>query len=165
MDQWKQDLSKATNRPVSGRDQRHDRSRSPQRPQTQSIPSDCIFDTFYIDEKKTKLRQELFYGCPENLAKIFSRSQMKPTALRKLYSGMQIFITPLKNRRIDFEKALEQFGIFYTEGIIRQNKRKVLPDIVVEFVNQHKQLILSSEEEMLGFFRYITSILCYFHDK
>lgn len=165
MDQWQKNLGRAMNRPAGGRDERQERSRGSQSPQTQSIPNSYIFDTFYIDEKKTKLRQELFYGCPENLAKIFGREQLKPTSLRRLYSGLQSFINPLKLGKIDFEKAQEQFGIFYTEGIIRQNKRDVLPYVVVEFVNQHRELILSSKEEMLGFFRYITSILCYFRNK
>ena len=165
MDDWQKKLAKTHNRPIDNRGHRQDRSRDKLGGPPPSIPSEYIFDTFYIDEQKKKLRQELFYGSPEQLARIFVRSGLKPTALRRLYSYMQSFITPLKTGRIDFESAQERFGVFYTEGIIRQNKRKIIPNVVVELVDKHKSLILSCKEEMLGFFRYITSILCYFDEK
>ena len=165
MDDWQKKLGGKYNRPTDNRGERQGRGRDRQGEQRLSIPNELIFDTFYIDEDKKKLRQELFYGSPKQLAQIFVRSGLKPTALRKFYAYMQSFIIPLKTERIDFEIAKERFGVFYTEGVIRQNKRKIIPYVVVEFVNKHKSLILSCKEEMLGFFRYITSILCYFDER
>lgn len=129
------------------------------------IPEDCIFNSFYGGNQK--LRPELFYGCPKKLARLFGESDLKPTAFRRLYKAFQSFAIPLQmgSKQEDFETAKERFGIFYTEGIIRQNKRNVLPYIVVDFIDRHKDVILSSKQEMLGFFRYITSILCYFKGR
>jgi len=167
MDKWQENLGKKFNRQTDKRNERQIRRNDRKGGQHQSIPNELIFESFYSDEDKQILRQELFLGAPEKIARIFGRSGLKPTALRKLYSYMQSFIIPLKtdSSRIGFEKAKERFGVFYTEGVIRQNKRKILPIVVVEFVDKHKSLILSCREEMLGFFRYITSILCYFDER
>jgi hypothetical protein len=44
-------------------------------------------------------------------------------------------------------------------------ERKVLPAIVKELIDAHRDLALSDERQMLALFRYLTYIYCYFGDS
>lgn len=128
-----------------------------------TLPRECVFDTFYGADGK--LRRELFYNAPQQLAAILKTAQLKPHALRLLYQGFLSFAAPLRDNRLDFETARERFGIFYVERVIRQAQRGFLPPLMKDFVDAHRDLALKSREEMLGLFRYLTNVLCYFGDK
>lgn len=130
------------------------------------LPPSFVFDTFY-NRETGKLKDELFYDIPEKAAKLFKKEGLTSSSFRNLYQGLLSFILPLRDKRISFEEAREKFGIFYTERVVRQNNRNqgdktIMPDIVLEWFNRHRELAISSKEEMLGLFRFITSVLCYF---
>lgn len=128
-----------------------------------TLPDSVVFATFFDDEGK--LRQELFFEAPQRVADLFQKGGYKPTALRRLYQGFQSFALPLRDGRMDFATAQEKFGVFYVEGVVRQFNREFLPEVVKQFVDRHRELALSGKDEMLGLFRYVTNILCYFGDK
>ncbi len=127
------------------------------------LPPDCIFDSFYGDDGR--LRQEIFYGAPQQAAEAFACASLSAGQLRMLYQGLMAFAAPLREGRTDFADAKERFGIFYTERVIRQEKRGQLPPIVRRLFETHRELALANQKEMLGLFRYLTSILCYFGDR
>lgn len=127
------------------------------------LPQDVVFQSFY--GANGKLRPEIFFEAAEAVAKAFRGAGYTSTAFRRLYQGFLGFAGPLRDRRLDFETAKERFGALYAEGIVRQQERGYLKPVVKEFVDKHRVLMLSSREEMLGFFRYLTNVLCYFGDK
>ena len=127
------------------------------------VPDNLIFETFY--NEGGKLRQELFFDAPQTLAKLFQSAGLKSTALRALYNGFLSFAAALRDGRIDFDTASERFGVFHVERVVRQAKRGHLPPVVEDFMERHRALALSSRQEMLGLFRYVTNTLCYFGDK
>lgn len=128
------------------------------------LPKETIFaDTFYGDDGQ--LRQELFFAAPEALADCFRRAELKSTQFRQMYQAFLGFAGPLRDRRLSFSAARERFGVFYVERIVRQVERGVLPSVVKEFLDAHRESALRNEKEMLGLFRYCTNVLCYFGDK
>ncbi len=138
--------------------------RGPSRPAAPApLPDELIFTSFYDD--KHRLKEDLFYEKPQRLADLFRQAGLTPHALRLLYQGFQAFAVPLRDSRIDFDAAAERFGIFYVERVVRQMERGHLPAVVKEFFDRHLSLARSSREEMLGLFRYLTNVLCYFGDK
>lgn len=169
MDDWKKKLGDAHNRPNPDSRQNRPNDRGMQRG-VSAVPAEFIFtDTFYnIDGN---IKEELFYNHPKKVAGLFESERLKSTALRQLFSSYLKFASRLRDGRISFDKAREQFDVFYTERVVRQNNRRdssnkpLLPDIVVDFVNRHRELVRKDKKEMLGFFRYLTSILCYFQGR
>ncbi|MCS7239420.1 MAG: cold shock domain-containing protein [Thermoguttaceae bacterium] len=129
-----------------------------------ALPPDCVFKKSFYDESG-HLRQELFYHAAEKVADIFRRAQLKATQLRQLYNGFLSFARRLADRSISFEDAKERFGTFYCERIVRQHMREILPAVVKAFFDEHRELALSSDREMLGLFRYLTNIYCYFGEQ
>lgn len=127
------------------------------------FPNELLFETFYNDHGR--LRMEIFFEAAQQAAQIFHQAQLKPHALRLLFQGFQSVALPLRDNTIEFEEAKERFGIFYVERVVRQHKRGFLPDVVMQFMERHKNVALRNREEMLGLFRYLTNILCYFGDK
>jgi len=111
------------------------------------------------------LRMELFFEAPELAAECFRRAGLKATQFRMLYQSFLGFAAPLRDGRMPFEKARERFGVFYAERVVRQAERGMVPPVVKAFIDRHRERILSSREEMLGFFRYLTNVYCYFGDK
>jgi len=165
MEEWKKKLGKEFGIPINERRKRRDKwdNKGKHRDDTakRRLPDKFIFDSFY--DEKGNMREKLFYELPEELAGIFKDAKLETTQLRKIYNAFQTRIMgPLRMKQIDFEAAKARFGVFYTENIVRQNKRGQVPDEVADFVKRHKSVILSSEKEMQGFYRYLTSILCYF---
>ena len=131
-----------------------------------SLAANLVFSSFYGENGK--LHKTLFFDAPQQAAEAFQRARspdLTKTAFRMLYQGFQSFAGPLRDRRMDFDTAQERFGVFYGERVARQVQRGYLPPLVRELIDRHRDLILSSREEMLGFFRYLTNILCYFGDK
>ena len=171
MDEWQKNLGKKFQPPMDkGKTHKPSWGHKDGETKLNTLPSEYIFkDSFYNSEGN--LKQELFYGYPKEIAELFANANLKSTALRHIFGSFQRFASKLRDGRITFDKAMEQFGTFYTERIIRQNTRKdsrgnpLLPDIIVEFVNGHKDLALKDEKEMLGLFRYVTNILCYFKGR
>lgn len=127
------------------------------------LPDELVFESFYMPDGT--LRAELFYGAAVRAAEEFQRARLEVTQFRRLYQGFSSFAVPLRDGRLDFATAKERFGVFYVERVVRQAKRGYLPEVVKSLVDQHQELALSSREEMLGLFRYLTNILCYFDDK
>jgi CspA family cold shock protein len=132
------------------------------------LPSNCVFSSFYLVSSETgerTLKPEIFFDAPKETAVLFTNANLTANALRMLFQGFRAFAGALNEKRMRFDKAKELFGNFYVEKVVRQNKRGMLPDIVVELFDSHKDVILSDEAEMKGFFRYLTNILCFFGDK
>ena len=121
------------------------------------------FDSFYNEHGK--LKDELFWGAPETAANAFQQAGLKPNALRNIYQGFLSFAVPLRDGRMDFDTARERFGVFYVERVVRQVNREVVPQVVLDFFERHRQLVLADRREMLALFTYLTNILCYFKDK
>lgn len=132
-----------------------------------NLPSECIFDTFYQDPEKNKLKLELFFEAPQNLADFLGRARLSSKQLRMIFTAFQKFAVPLEKKRIDFEQAKIEFGKFYRERIERQINRREspLPRAMKTFVDQHKNLIMNDEREMLGFYEYLYSLVCYFRGQ
>jgi len=127
---------------------------------TAALPQECIFDTFYADNGEP--HQELFFGAARQAAKAFEEAGLSQVQLRQVYQGMMSFARPLQDNRITFDAAKTRFGIFYVERIVRQANRETIPKVVKEFFDAHCPAALSSRNEMLGLFRYVTNVLCYF---
>jgi len=127
------------------------------------LPDALVFDTFYNAEGK--LRPGIFYEAPLQVAELFLRAGVKPAPFRRLYQGFLGFAGPLRDGRMDFETARERFGVFYVERVVRQVQRGFMPGVVADVIDRHRDLALSKKLEMLGLFRYVTNILCYFGDK
>ncbi len=131
---------------------------------SRSLPQECIFtDSFY--NPSGYLREEIFYTGAQQAADTFRRAGLKSSQLRQIYAGFLSFAGPLREGRIPFEQARERFGAFYCERIVRQFQRGILPEVVKTFFDLHRNLILSSPQEMLAFFRYLTNIYCYFGES
>jgi len=125
-----------------------------------------VSDSFY--NSNGCLKEELFYKNPAELASRFQIEGLKSSALRNIYNSYLKFALRLKDGRISFEKAKEQFDIFFEERIVRQGNRKgsdnkpLLPQGVISFFEKHKSIARKDEKQMLGLFRYLTNIMCYF---
>ncbi|MEM3055048.1 MAG: cold shock domain-containing protein [Candidatus Bathyarchaeia archaeon] len=127
------------------------------------LPKECLFDTFY--DSNGCLKEELFYQAPEKAAEILAQRGLKSNALKATYQAFSSFAIPLESGRIKFEKAKELFNTFFDERIVRQKKRGIINKELFHLFDSHKEVALRSEEEMLGLFRYIKNIVCYFDDK
>jgi len=60
--------------------------------------------------------------------------------------------------------------VFYVERVVRQVNRSrggqiIMPEVVQQFFDEHRDVILRSREEMLGMFRYLTNVYCYFKES
>lgn len=131
---------------------------------TARLPKEVLFpETFYGADGQ--LRQELFFGAPESLAESFKRAGLKSSQFRQVYQAFLGFAGPLRDRRMQFNVARERFGVFYVERVVRQVERGILPPVVKEFVDIHRETALREPKEMLGLFRYLTNVYCYFGDK
>jgi len=128
-----------------------------------SLPPECRFDSFYDDENHLHMR--LFFEAPQAAADVFRRTGLKSTQFRQIYQGFLSFAGPLRDNRISFDDARERFGVFYVERVVRQVERKVLPPVVKELVDAHRETALKETRQMLALFRYITNIYCYFGES
>lgn len=129
-----------------------------------SLPPECIFqDSFY--NQSGYLRQELFYTAAQKAAETFRAAGLKSSQLRQLYNAFLAFARRLAEKSLCFEAAKERFGIFYCERIVRQHERGIIPPVVKAFFDRHRDLALSDPREMLGLFRYVTNIYCYFGEE
>ncbi len=115
--------------------------------------------------KGGRYARRIFFGAAEAAAQVFARSGLKPTQFRQLYAGFLAFAGPLRDGRMRFETARERFGVFYCERVVRQVERNVMPTAVRELIDAHRQIALASKAELLGLFRYLTNIYCYFGDS
>lgn len=134
-----------------------------------TLPPECVFDSFY-DAQTGEFKQDLFSGAAEMAARAFRAGGLKTAQFRQIFNALRTAAVPLREKRVSLGKARERFNTFYVERIVRAHARNeaskvILPDGVKEFFDKHKDLALSSREEMLGLFRYVTNILCYFGDK
>lgn len=131
--------------------------------QTPKLASDCVFESFYGENGK--LRPQLFFQAPQKLASDLHKAGLTPHALRLLYQGFFGFAAPLRDNRLDFATAQERFGVFYVERVVRQTQRGMLPPLMKSLIDSHRDVALRNREEMLGLFRYLTNLLCYFGDQ
>lgn len=128
------------------------------------LPPECVFtDSFY--NPAGCLREELFYQAAQRAADVFRAAGLKASQLRQLYNGLLSIAGPLRDKSLTFEAAKERFGIFYCERVVRQFERGVIPPVVKDFFDQHRSLALSGDKELLGLFRYLTNIYCYFGES
>jgi CspA family cold shock protein len=128
------------------------------------LPKEALFsETFYGEDGH--LKQELFFTAPEALAGAFKGAGLKSSQFRQAYQAFLGFAGPLRDNRLSFDAARERFGVFYVERIVRQVERGILPPVVKEFMDIHRDIALSAPKEMLGLFRYLKNVYCYFGDK
>ena len=127
------------------------------------LPPECVFTSFYAEDGC--LHQQLFYEAPRKAADAFRRGGLKPTQFRQLFQGFLSFAGPLRDKRLKFHEARERFGAFYVERVVRQVERKVLPPVVKDLIDAHRDLALSEPRQTLGLFRYLKNIYCYFGDS
>lgn len=138
-------------------------------PQQPSLPSKFILNSFYGSDGK--LRQEIFYDLPRELAQLLATQKLpktrKPVSmgqLRSLYTGMARFAKPLKEGKIDLATACESFGHFYVQRVVYQGKRGYLPSCLVELIDVHRPLAMSAADEMYGLFLLLKHVLCYYEE-
>lgn len=124
------------------------------------LPDQCIFES--LCRENGQPRVELFFEVPESVARAFGRNDLKRSQFRQIYQAFKAFAVPLQEERLSFEDAKTRFGTFYTERIVRQVNRGHVPEEVKEFIDAHRDQVLSSKHEMLALFRYLTNVLCYF---
>lgn len=141
--------------PESSPDQTSDRSDS-----SAALPEACIFRTFY--GKDGHLEPRIFFDAAEKAALAFEKQGFTPSQFRQLFQGFMSFAGPLSEDRIDFATAKERFGAFYAERVVRQTRRNSLKPIVKALIDAHRELALTSQREMLGLYRFIKYIYCYF---
>jgi CspA family cold shock protein len=127
-----------------------------------ALAAECFFQSFY---EQNQLAQRVFFAAPQQAARVFRGAGLKSTQFRQLYQGFLAFAGPLRDRRMTFAAARERFGVFYCERIVRQVERKVLPPVVKELIDAHREIAFREEREMLALFRYLTNIYCYFGDS
>ena len=144
-------------------------SRSASRSAALPLPPECVFDGFY-NKTSGRLKDEVFFDVPKKAADVFKDAGLTTHALRLLYQGLRGFAAPLQENRLDFNEARERFGVFYSERLVRQKNRNqpskiMLPEVVLEWFDKHRELALSDRKEMLGLFRFITNVLCYFEPE
>lgn len=136
--------------------------------QGRGLPEECVFESFLeapTGEGKPRPKMAVFKGPPETAAEAMQQAGLKATQFRQFYGAFQLLAGALRDRRIEFADARVRMGHFYTERIVRQANRGVLPPVAKELFDRHWDLALSSPEEMIGFFAYVKSIYCYFEDK
>jgi CspA family cold shock protein len=127
------------------------------------LPAECVFASFYNDQNQ--LDPRVFYEAPQCAASLFRRAGLKSSQFRQFYQGFLSFAGPLLDHRMDFATAKERFGVFYCERTVRQVERKILPAVVKQLIDFHRETALREERQMLALFRYITNIYCYFGDS
>ncbi|MDR2392076.1 MAG: cold shock domain-containing protein [Planctomycetota bacterium] len=123
------------------------------------LPETCVFTSFYGADGF--LDQRLFFDAARDAAEIFERG-VKPTQYRGLFQQFQALALPLRDNKKPFFWAREKFGVLYVERVVRAVERGVLPPVVKDLFDRHRDIVLADPREMLGFFRYVTNILCYF---
>jgi len=143
------------------------RPSAPPRPapggQAAALPPECVFDSFYGEDGH--LHQRVFYEAPLKAADVFRRAGLKSSQFRQLYQSFLAFAGPLRDNRLEFDEARERFGAFYVERVVRQVERKVLPKVVKELIDAHRELALSERRQALALFRYLKNIYCYFGES
>jgi hypothetical protein len=152
-----------------GRPQGPDRGGHQDRQTEQALPQQFVFDSFY--DSNGKLRQELFFQSPQDLARLLAKQKLPKTnkplsmgQLRFLYMGMLRFAKPLNEGKLDWPTAREDFGHFYVQRVVYQAKRGFLPQMLVDLIEKHRQLALSNPREMYGLFLYLKHLLCYYQE-
>lgn len=144
-------------RPVSGRNE------SANHAAPSALPPECLFPSFY--DPSNQLDPKVFYESPKRAADVFRRAGLKSSQFRQLYQGLLAFAGPLRDNRLDFATACERFGVFYCERVVRQVERKILPAVVKDLIDAHRDAALRDRREMLALFRYVTNIYCYFGES
>mgnify|MGYP005851543585 CR=1 FL=1 len=129
------------------------------------LPDGVVFADGFCDPQTGCLRSELFFKAPQRAADCFRQAELKASQFRLIYQHFLGFAGPLRGGRLTLEKARERFGVLYPERVVRQVTRGVVPPVVREFFDRHRDRVLASKAEMLGFFRCLTNIYCYFGDK
>lgn len=129
----------------------------------QALPEGCRFESFVGAD--SCLEPRLFFEAPKRMSEALRAARVNPSQLRMLVQRFTAFAIPLKEGRMNFSDARERFGVFYIENLIRQVERKLLPPLMKNLIDAHRELIFSDPEQMLGFYRYLTNILCYFPER
>ena len=132
-------------------------------PKLLSLPPECLFASFY--DTQDHLDPRLFYEAPTAAAAAFKKAGLKSSQFRQLYQAFLAFAASLRDHRLPFPVACERFGTFYCERVVRQVEGKVLPAVVKNLIDAHRQLALGNERQMLALFRYLTNIYCYFGES
>ncbi|MCX7598518.1 MAG: hypothetical protein N2512_06565 [Armatimonadetes bacterium] len=162
--------SKPPPRSPSAGGQQRPQGASQQRPQAgggqqppRELPAKFVLDSFYGPDGK--LRQELFYDLPRELAKELARAGVSSKGLRSVFVAFQSFAGPLQAGRLDFPTAKERFNKMYVERVARQVGRGMLPHLLQDFFDRHRDLALAAPREMLGLFEYLKNVFCYMPDR
>lgn len=123
------------------------------------LPLECVFSTFYGPDGY--LDEKIFFVAAKKAAGAFDDGGVTPTSYRRIYQQFLNLIKPLRGDESRFPKTREEFGRLYAHRIEYGVSKNVLKPILRELFDRHKDLALSSSREMLGFFEYVTCILCY----
>jgi CRISPR/Cas system CSM-associated protein Csm2 small subunit len=125
----------------------------------QNLPEESVFNSFYGQDGR--LHQSLFFEAAQKTAECFEGAGLSSKQLRSMYQQLLVIVTKLRKNEAFFPEARELFSILFVERLERGVKRNLFNPIVKTFFERHKELVLSSSKQMLGFFRYLTNILCY----
>ncbi len=123
-----------------------------------------VFKTFRVEDWAQKRR--LYFDAPRELADLLRQSRkLSATALRRVFNAYAPFARRLAKERTYWAEAQERFGHFYVTTVVRQTRRRVIPELIQDIFDRHRELALSHPDEMLGLFRYVTYLLCYYGDR
>lgn len=124
-----------------------------------------VFTTFVEGDISKRLR--LYFEAPKELAELFRSGtpKLSSTALRRIFQAFASFARRLQRDPQYWPKALEKFGDFYVEHVVRQVGRGVIPPLLQNFFDKHRKVALKNSEEMIGLFNYLKYLLCYYGDR
>ncbi len=130
----------------------------PKRSQPQ-LPSECKFtDSFYAEDGHIK--REVLLESAEKAAYAFQDAQMTQTSLRQLFNALKSIQQRLRADKSLAEGFLRENFLKFVSHVEYQTRRRAVHLIFRDFVNSHRELVISNRREFHGFVDYLTSIMC-----
>ncbi len=110
-------------------------------------------------DKEGNLIKDVFIGIPEDLAKLFSNSDLSSKQLREFFFKIK------KARNTAFLKGMEKARPLLWEcfrDIEYQHRREIIPYNFHKFMKHHLSLAEKDQNSLEGFCEHLESILAYF---
>lgn len=129
-----------------------------------TLPGECVFQTFYDDDKKENLKRAIFIEAAEMASKAFMNANISQTSVRNLFHLLKDMANRMRaDKKLDFGKARETFYKFHRQVVYNVNRKgergPLLHPVFKEFVEKQIDTATRSREEFLGFVEYLTSIV------
>jgi len=126
------------------------------------LPPECVFKSFYGADGY--LRPEIFIQSAEKAAKVFEEDGMTQTSFRSFFNMLKSMEQRLRAGTVPQGEVNENF-LRFVRQVEYQVKRNVIKDTFKQFVDAHRDVVLSSVKEFKGFVEYLSSILARLRTK